>query len=112
MAMNLKHHIGLRVKSARLKAGITQEQLAEKIGKSVETVSNLERGHYMTSVETLHHVSEALKVSLVYFFKGVGVGRAAPKVRLERELELQRLAEELTFEELDLAIRLVKGIKT
>ncbi|HIF49350.1 MAG TPA: XRE family transcriptional regulator, partial [Cytophagales bacterium] len=42
--MELKKYIGQKVRSARLSRSLTQEALSERIGKAVETISNIERG--------------------------------------------------------------------
>ena len=110
VAMNLKQQIGSRVKSARVKRGFTQDQLAEELGKSVETISNLERGAYMTSLETLLRVGQCLRVSPSYFFEDADAPRTISRARLESELELRRLAEDLTDNGLRMAIRLVRAI--
>ncbi|MFC1672598.1 helix-turn-helix domain-containing protein [Pseudomonadota bacterium] len=108
--MDLKQYIGARVKSARLKQGLTQEQLAAHLDKSVETVSNLERGTYMTSLDTLHLVGAYLDVPMTYFFEGADDDRDISVARLAQELELRRLAEALNEQELGSAIRLVKAL--
>ena len=40
-------NIGMRIKLAREKAGITQEQLAEEINKSLSFISMLEQGRWL-----------------------------------------------------------------
>ena len=52
MANNLKTYLGAKVREARHAKGLTQEQLAERIEKTVETVSNIERGHTFTGPKT------------------------------------------------------------
>ena len=68
-AMDLKSHIGIRMKSARRRAGLTQEQLSEAVDKAVETISNIERGHSVTGVETLEQIAKALGTPVSYFFE-------------------------------------------
>lgn len=69
MSDTLKKHVGKRVKAARKSAGLTQEQLAAKIEKSVETISNLERGHTAPSLDTLCLVAEALDFQIDWFLR-------------------------------------------
>jgi len=57
-----KRQIGLRVRAHRLERRLTQEQLAEQIGRSVESISNLERGVSSPSETTLHRLARALEV--------------------------------------------------
>lgn len=49
-----------RLKRARIAAGLTQEQLAERIGTSKQGVSNAERGKYPPTLEWLHAVAVAI----------------------------------------------------
>ena len=56
--------IGLRIKHARNKASITQEQLADSIGVSRKHVSLLETAGTGISLELLVKVSNALHVSI------------------------------------------------
>jgi transcriptional regulator with XRE-family HTH domain len=58
--MDLKSHIGIRVRSARRRSGLTQERLAEVVAKTVETISNIERGHTLTGLGTLERIAKAL----------------------------------------------------
>lgn len=60
--MNKK--IGRRVADARKQAGMTQELLAEKLGVSPSTISRLETGTTMVSLEQLYHIATTLNVGL------------------------------------------------
>ena len=53
--------IGERLKGERLRAGLTQEQLAEKIGTKKSFISRVERGHADIQISTL-----------VKLFRGLG----------------------------------------
>ena len=64
-----KNRVGNLLAGARLKAGLTQTQLAEKIGIRQNMVSDYERGHRMYSENMAKRLSETLAVSeehLVY----------------------------------------------
>ena len=52
MAMNMKIMIGLQVRTVRNRKDLTQEQLAEAIDRTVETVSNIERGNSVSTTKT------------------------------------------------------------
>ena len=54
--------IGEQLKDERLKAGLTQEQLAEKIGTKKSFISRVERGHADIQLSTL-----------VKLFRGLGL---------------------------------------
>ena len=58
-----KNRVGNLLAGARLKAGLTQAQLAEKIGIRQNMVSDYERGHRMYSEAMAKRLSETLAVS-------------------------------------------------
>ena len=64
MKNNLKKLIGNRVREARKNKGLTQEDLAALIDKTVETVSNIERGVKLPGLATLEDIRKALDVKL------------------------------------------------
>ncbi len=106
----MKLRIGLRVKHARQAKGLTQAQLAEALDKSVETISNIERGAALTGLETLEHVCGVLDKKLAYFFEGVEDGRGVPIGRLQTEEALIAVARDLRDRELRLALAVVTAI--
>lgn len=55
--------IGLRIKKARKKANMTQEELSNKVDLSVHFISNIENGSRKMSLETLISIANALDVS-------------------------------------------------
>lgn len=58
--------IGLRIAEARVKYDLTQEQLAEKIGKTSQFISNIETGKRKPSLSTLLNIAKVLNLSLDY----------------------------------------------
>jgi transcriptional regulator with XRE-family HTH domain len=64
MVRYLKSQIGLQVRAARRQQGLTQERLAELIGRTPESVSNIERGFALPSIETLDVIAQKLGVPL------------------------------------------------
>jgi len=64
----LRKRFGLQVQKLRKAAGITQEQLADHIDLTVESVSSIERGVYAPRFDTLEKISEALNTPLKDLF--------------------------------------------
>lgn len=62
--------ISRKIKALRKTRGLTQEQLAEKLGVQRATVSNYEIGRRSPHIKELERIASALGVSLEYF--GVG----------------------------------------
>src|SRR4051794_10194571 len=56
-----------RVRFARTKAGLSQEDLARRAGLARPNVARLEAGRHLLSLSTLRRVAEALSVSLAFF---------------------------------------------
>jgi transcriptional regulator with XRE-family HTH domain len=65
---NLKVKFGRKLRQIRRLKNLTQEQLAEATGISVEFVSNIERGINAPSFDTLEKLAEVLNVSYVDLF--------------------------------------------
>ena len=59
----------MNLKSLRLKANFTQEQLANEIGVEMSQISRIERGLIATSVVTFYDISIALNIPLRAFFE-------------------------------------------
>lgn len=59
---------GRRVKALRQGKKLSQEELAEAIGRSVDTVSNIERGFAATRISTADSIAKTLGVSLKDLF--------------------------------------------
>jgi ribosome-binding protein aMBF1 (putative translation factor) len=53
----------------RAELGLTQEQLAERMGTSHSAISRIEAGQHRTSVATLERLAQALEVRLVMGFE-------------------------------------------
>jgi transcriptional regulator with XRE-family HTH domain len=65
---DLKLKLGMRVRALREAQGMTQDELAEKIGRTVDTVSNIERGINGTRIDVAGRIATALKVSVADLF--------------------------------------------
>jgi len=64
-AENLSGSLGGQVRAARVAAGMTQEALAEVLGCTSATVSNIERGRYAPSMKVLWGLQETLGIAVV-----------------------------------------------
>lgn len=61
---SLKEKFGLRLQKIRKSKGLTQEKLAEKIGVDTPHISNIERGKYFVTAETLENIATALEIDV------------------------------------------------
>jgi transcriptional regulator with XRE-family HTH domain len=60
--------LGQRIRTAREKQGLSQEELAAKLGWGQRAISELERGKRKLAVTEVAQLAEGLNVSLLYFF--------------------------------------------
>lgn len=102
MTAQLKRVIGIRVKTARKNQHISQSALAEKVGRTKETISNIERGLTAPTIETLERLGKALDVPLVEFFEGYDSTRTDIR-HLELETAIRDLLKHLTLRDLKIA---------
>lgn len=68
----LQSIIGGNVAKYRESAGLTQAQLAERVGISTAFISRMERGQKMMKVHTLYVIAQALNVSCDALLNTVG----------------------------------------
>lgn len=61
--MNIKKNFGKKIKEKRLEHQLTQEQLAEQIGISPKSLSQIELGNNFVSAEKLELICKTLKIS-------------------------------------------------
>ena len=78
--------IGDRLREERVKAGLSQRELARRLNLSASLISQLESGQSRPSVGTLYSIVTELGVSLDSVIRGDGdsVGRADGGVRIDR----------------------------
>lgn len=77
---DLLKRLGQQIRTYRRSAGLTLEQLAEKIGVSYRTIADIERGLQFTSLANLYHISRAVGCDLPDLFAWAASKReAGPK---------------------------------
>lgn len=67
-ALNVE--IGNRIRISRERAGLTQEQLAEKINRSAQFISTIERGVAGASLDTIITICDTLNTSTEWLLRG------------------------------------------
>lgn len=69
--MNRIKEFGQAVRSLRLARGLTQEQLAEKAGLHINSVSLVERGLTPAALDTICAIADALETQLNEIFRSI-----------------------------------------
>ena len=99
--------VGERVREQRMRIGLSQDELAERIDRATKYCSDIERGICGMSVETMLAIADNLDMSLDYMMFG-----ETTEDELERqkhdETILIHLLSKCTDRQRDYAIRLLK----
>jgi transcriptional regulator with XRE-family HTH domain len=66
--------LGLRIRAIRKRRGLTQAELARRIGRSAGALSAVERGRTPPGFDILRRLAAVLGVSIVDFFQPAGGG--------------------------------------
>jgi transcriptional regulator with XRE-family HTH domain len=90
-------HVGKRVRHRRWMVGMTQQQLAEKVGIKFQQIQKYETGMNRVSASRLWDIADALGVPVSFFFDGfdekgpVAQGDVQGDIMIDKEaLELVR----------------------
>lgn len=70
-------YVGKRVRHRRWMVGMTQQQLAEKVGIKFQQIQKYETGMNRVSASRLWDISEALGVPVAFFFDGIDATASA-----------------------------------
>ena len=64
----LPKSLGKKIQRKRKDLGLTQDELAEKVGISLTYMGFIEQGRYAPSLEVLNKIAKALKIPLSDLF--------------------------------------------
>jgi transcriptional regulator with XRE-family HTH domain len=70
-------HVGKRIRHRRWMVGMTQQQLADRVGIKFQQIQKYETGMNRVSASRLWDIAEALDVTIAFFFEGLGEAAAA-----------------------------------
>ncbi|MEX0286103.1 MAG: helix-turn-helix domain-containing protein [Paracoccaceae bacterium] len=71
MAHPVDIHVGKRVRHRRWLIGMTQQQLAEKVGIKFQQIQKYETGANRVSASRLWDIADAMDVPVSFFFEGL-----------------------------------------
>ncbi|MFK7938688.1 MAG: helix-turn-helix domain-containing protein [Roseovarius sp.] len=64
-------HVGKRIRHRRWLVGMTQQQLAERVGIKFQQIQKYETGANRVSASRLWDIADALDVQIAFFFDGL-----------------------------------------
>ena len=110
LGMNLKNRVASRIKTIRKLRGLTQEQLSERVDRTVFAISQLERGRSLPSFETLERLSAALEVPVKEFFDDGSEAEGMSAHRLGLTTALADRVRSMADEEIEVALRVIDAM--
>jgi transcriptional regulator with XRE-family HTH domain len=79
--------VGQNIRFQRLKKGLSQEALADRLGLTFQQVQKYEKGANRTSASRLVHMASIFGVSVITFFDGVDQVKGTADVTLGKILK-------------------------
>jgi len=104
MSNAMKRVIGLRIRAARKTAGLTQEELADRLNRTTESISNLERGKSLPAVQSLAAIADQLGITLADLFVGIEAG-SPDRERVALEARAISVIRKLDKTRLEIAVK-------
>ena len=71
-------HVGKRIRHRRWMVGMTQQQLADKVGIKFQQIQKYETGMNRVSASRLWDIADALGVQISFFFEGLAEDQITP----------------------------------
>jgi transcriptional regulator with XRE-family HTH domain len=76
-------HVGKRIRHRRWMIGMTQQQLADKVGIKFQQIQKYETGMNRVSASRLWDIAETLGVEISFFFEGLSENAAPAPARAD-----------------------------
>jgi transcriptional regulator with XRE-family HTH domain len=100
--------LGQRIKATRKERGMTQKELAQRMGFSYQQLNKYEGGFNVPSADQLQRFAQELDVSADFLLTGLHPNQAAPSnLRLAERL---RIAEQFPNDEQETVIKLLDAM--
>lgn len=111
MVDDFEKNLGQKIRLARQRAGLTQEDLAARISRTPESISNIERGQQEPGIKTVQSLAKALGLPLSELFEPFEELAMSPQ-RVQMEFQLRDLARGLTDRDLAVAVAQIQALLT
>ncbi|NNE79526.1 MAG: helix-turn-helix domain-containing protein [Silicimonas sp.] len=91
-------HVGKRIRHRRWLVGMTQQQLAEKVGIKFQQIQKYETGMNRVSASRLWDVAAALTVPVSFFFEGLSEEKGTADAAIQADIPMDILKDKEALE--------------
>ena len=95
MQTAINAHVAEKIRSRRLEVGLTQQEVARRLGVSFQQLQKYEHGKNRISAGRLYQLAAVLETSIEGFFNGFEQGASVPAkapTEVTRSIEVTRLS--------------------
>lgn len=110
MTDGLQSRIGRRLRALRESRGLTQEDVAAAIERSVETISNIERGRTLATLDTLDRLAQQLGIPLADFLDESPTGVPVSPGRAALDMKIRELLRGFSDLEAEVTLRQMEAL--
>lgn len=111
MGDDFEKNLGQKIRLARQRAGLTQEDLAARVSLTPESISNIERGQQEPGIKTVQSLAKALGLPVAELVE-TSEELASSAERLQMEFQLRDLARGLSDRDLAVAVAQIQALLT
>lgn len=111
MGDDFEKNLGQKIRLARQRAGLTQEDLAARVSRTSESISNIERGQQEPGIKTVQSLAKALGLPVSELVESSEEPTASAQ-RLQMEFQLRDMARGLTDRDLAVALAQIQALLT
>lgn len=97
--------LGIKIREERIKTGMTQAMLAEKVNVTTAYIGQIERGERKLAVETLVDIADTLNLSVDYLLRENLMGNISPLIS-----EVISILEKRDHKDIIVAIDVIKAM--
>jgi ribosome-binding protein aMBF1 (putative translation factor) len=112
LADRLKQTIAVTIKAARVAKDWSQEELAARIGKTPESISNIERARQLPAIDTLLDLARVLELSVPEMIEASHSTRKLSRERADNEAQLITVLQSLSDTAVGIALVQVGALAT